>query len=58
MDKESGKRLTFVQAQAPIRDYLHTKGMRMAVAEYIKALSHDADIEGIELVGSEITLSE
>ena len=27
-----------------------------AVAEYIKALSHDADIEGIELVGAEITL--
>ena len=58
MDKESGKRLTFIQAQAPIRDYLHTKGMRMAVAEYIKALTHDADIEGIELVGSEITLPE
>jgi hypothetical protein len=32
--------------------------MRMAVAEYIKALSHDADIEGIELVGAEITLTE
>ena len=57
-DKESGKRLTFDQAQANIRDYLHTKGMRMAVAEYIKALTHDADIEGIELVGSEITLPE
>jgi hypothetical protein len=49
MDDESGKRLTFDQAQAPIRDYLHTKAMRMAVAEYIKALSHSAEIEGYEL---------
>jgi hypothetical protein len=58
MDKESSQRLTFDQAKAYIRDYLHTKAMRMAVAEYIKALSYDADIEGIELVGSEITLPE
>ena len=49
MDDESGKRLTFDQAKAPIRDYLHTKAMRMAVAEYIKALSHSAEIRGIEL---------
>ena len=49
MDEESGKRLTFDQAQAPIRDYLHTKAMRMAVAEYIKALSYSADITGYEL---------
>jgi len=49
MDDESGKRLTFDQAQANIRDYLHTKAMRMAVAEYIKALSYSADIEGYEL---------
>ena len=49
MDDESGKRLTFDQAQAPIRDYLHTKAMRMAVAEYIKVLSHSAEIRGIEL---------
>jgi len=49
MDDDSGKRLTFDQAQAPIRDYLHTKAMRMAVAEYIKALSHSAEIRGIEL---------
>jgi hypothetical protein len=48
MDKESGKRLTFAQAQAHIRDYLHTKAMRMAVAEYIKALSYSADIKGYE----------
>ena len=46
---ESGKRLTFEQAQAHIRDYLHTKAMRMAVAEYIKALSHNAEIRGFEL---------
>jgi hypothetical protein len=58
LEKESGQRLTFDQAKAYIRDYLHTKAMRMAVAEYIKALSYDADIEGIELVGSEITLPE
>jgi hypothetical protein len=58
MDKESSLRLTFDQAKNFIRDYLHTKAMRMAVAEYIKALSYDADIEGIELVGSEITLPE
>jgi hypothetical protein len=49
MDKESGKRLPFVQAQSGIRDYLQTKAMRMAVAEYIKALSYRADIRGIEL---------
>ena len=49
MDEESGKRLAFDQAQAPIRDYLHTKAMRMAVAEYIKALSYSADIKGYEL---------
>ena len=49
MDDESGKRLAFDQAQVPIRDYLHTKAMRMAVAEYIKALSHSAEIRGFEL---------
>lgn len=49
-DKESGQRLTFVEAQANIRDYLHTKAMRMAVAEYIRALSNSAKIKGIELV--------
>jgi len=50
MDNESGKRLTFLQAQANIRDYLHTKAMRIAVAEYIKALSYGAEIKGIELI--------
>ena len=52
MDKQSGERLSFDQAQAPIRDYLHTKAMRMAVAEYIKALSYSADIKGYELSDS------
>jgi len=49
VDNESGKRLTFLQAQANIRDYLHTKAMRIAIAEYIKALSYSADIKGYEL---------
>ena len=45
-------RLSFDRAQAPIRDYLHTKAMRMAVAEYIKALSYSAVIKGYELSDS------
>ena len=49
IDEESGKRLVFDQAQAPIRDYLHTKAMRIAVAEYIKALGFSARIKGYEL---------
>jgi hypothetical protein len=49
IDEESGKRLAFDQAQAPIRDYLHTKAMRMAVAEYIKALGFNARIKGYVL---------
>jgi len=49
MDNESGKHLTFDQVQAHIRDYLHTKAMRIAVAEYIKALSYSAEIKGIEV---------
>lgn len=49
IDNESGKRLAFDQAQDHIRDYLHTKAMRMAVAEYIKALSYNARIKGYEL---------
>ena len=49
MDNEAGKRLSFDQAQPHIQDYLHTKAMRMAVAEYIKALSHSAEIRGFEL---------
>jgi len=51
LDSESGKRQTFDEAQTQIRDYLHTKAMRIAVAEYIKALSHSADIKGFELSG-------
>ena len=37
------------EAQAHIREYLHTKAMRIAVAEYIKALSHSAVIKGFDL---------
>jgi len=48
-DSKSGERLAFEKAQGPIRDYLHTKAMRMAVAEYIKALSYNANINGFEL---------
>jgi hypothetical protein len=44
------QRLAFEQACDRIRDYLHTKAMRMAVAEYLKALSYGAEIKGIELV--------
>ena len=49
MDKTSGQRLVFSEAQVQIRDYLHTKAMRVAVAEYIKALSYAAEIKGFEL---------
>ena len=49
-DEKSGERRSFDQAQAQIRDYLQAKAMRMAVAEYIKALSYEAKIKGIELV--------
>ena len=49
-DEESGRRLAFDQAHVQIRDYLHTRAMRMAIAEYIKALSYRAKIKGIELV--------
>ena len=48
-DEKSGERVDFELAHANIRDYLHTKAMRIAVAEYIKALSYDAEIEGFEL---------
>ena len=49
MDKVSGERQSFIDAQAQIRDYIHTKAMRAAVAEYIKTLSYNADIRGFEL---------
>ena len=48
-DDKTGKRITFEQAHDNIRDYLHTKAMRIAVAEYIKALSYNAEIKGFEL---------
>ena len=48
-DEKTGERVTFELAQANIRDYLHTKAMRIAVAEYIKALSYNSDIKGFEL---------
>jgi len=58
IDPESGKRLPYDEAKAYILDYLHTQGMRMAVAEYIRALSYSATIKGFELKGAEITLAE
>jgi len=48
-DDKTGERFSFELAHANIRDYLHTKAMRIAVAEYIKALSYNADIRGFEL---------
>lgn len=48
-DKKTGERVAFEHAHANIRDYLHTKAMRIALAEYIKALSYNADIKGFEL---------
>ena len=49
LDEKTGERVAFEHAHANIRDYLHTKAMRIAVAEYIKALSYGADIKGFEL---------
>jgi len=48
-DDKTGERALFEVAHANIRDYLHTKAMRIAVAEYIKALSYSAEIKGFEL---------
>ena len=48
-DDKTGERFSFELAHANIRDYLHTKAMRIAVAEYIKALSYNAKIRGFEL---------
>jgi len=45
----ASERVTFEHAHPNIRDYLHTKAMRIAVAEYIKALSYSAEIKGFEL---------
>jgi hypothetical protein len=49
VDEASGERLAFEQAHGQIRDYLHTRAMRIAVAEYIKALSNEAIIKGFSL---------
>lgn len=51
-DKQSGKPIAFSQAHANIRDYLHTKAMRLAVAGYIRQLSYNASIKGFELQDS------
>ena len=48
-DEKSGERASFEHSHANIRDYLHTKAMRIAVVEYIKALSYSAEIKGFEL---------
>lgn len=48
-DDKTGERACFDTVHAGIRDYLHTKAMRIAVAEYIKALSYSAEIKGFEL---------
>ena len=49
-DAGTGERPAFGQVHEQIRGYLHTKAMRVAVAEYIRALSLQAEIKGIELV--------
>lgn len=51
IDPDCGKTLPFAQVHAPIRDYLHAKAMRVAVVEYIRALSNRAEIKGFDLVG-------
>ena len=48
-DEKTGERAAFELAQAKIREYLHTKAMRIAVTEYIKSLSYNAKIKGFEL---------
>ena len=49
VDSQTGEHMAFSHAHPNIRDYLHTKAMRIAVAEYIKALSHNATIKGFDL---------
>ena len=49
IDEKTGERAGFEHVQTNIREYLHTKAMRIAVAEYIKALSYNANIKGFEL---------
>lgn len=52
VDSRTGQPVAFTLAHANIRDYLHTKAMRIAVAEYIKALSYKSSIKGFELVSA------
>jgi len=49
VDKVSGQRRPFEEVAEQVRDYLHSKAMRIAVAEYIKALSFEAEIKGFDL---------
>lgn len=49
VDSETGQTLAFSKVHAIIRDYLHTKAMRIAVAEYIRALSCNSIIKGFDL---------
>jgi len=50
VDTTSGRAMSFSRAHALIRDYLHTRAMRVAVAEYIRTLSNNATIRGFDLV--------
>ena len=51
VDSTSGKRVPFARVHAPIRDFLHARAMRVAVTEYIRALSNRAVIRGFDLHG-------
>lgn len=51
MDGSSGKPVPFARVRERIHDYLQAKAMRIAVAEYIRALSNRAVIRGFELDG-------
>jgi hypothetical protein len=56
-DKEKNTRLSFEEAEQWVRHYLHTKAMRAAISEYIKAIAAEADIEGVQLVNGEIPMA-
>ncbi len=49
IDSQSGERQPFAQVKSRIRDYMHSKAMRIAVSEYIKTLAYSAKIKGFEL---------
>ncbi len=55
-DKQKNTRLSFDEAEQWVRHYLHTKAMRAAISEYIKAIAAEADIEGVQLVNGEIPM--